>query len=230
MSISIIIPTYNEANNIARTVEHLRKHGGTSVLEILVVDGGSTDDTVRLATGAGAQVLISPEKGRAAQMNFGAQHSTGEVLYFVHADTLPPVSFVQEIESACEQGWQLGNFRYRFDSESWLLRFNASFTRLPYMFCQGGDKTLFVRRKLFFDLCGYDPRFVIMEEYDFFRRAQKAGHQWVVLPPPCLVSARKYEKNSWLRVQIANVVVFNLWALGLAQPPTLKRIYGTLLA
>jgi rSAM/selenodomain-associated transferase 2 len=230
MRISIIIPTFNEAENIAATVRYLQKHGGMGICEIIVVDGGSTDDTVSLASEVGAQVCVSPEKGRGPQMNFGVQNSQGDVLYFVHADTRPPETFVQDIEKACMQGWTLGNFRYRFDSDSWLLCFNASFTRFSFMFCQGGDKTLFVRRELFIELGGYDPRFVIMEEYDFLRRAQKKGHRWVVLPRICIVSARKYKKNSWLRVQIANIVVFNLWVWRLAEPPTLKRIYGALLA
>jgi len=230
MTLSIIIPTFNEAPNIARTVSHLRKHGGAVPPEILVVDGGSTDHTAQCAAAEGAQVLFSPEKGRAQQMNFGAQNSRGDVLYFVHADTLPPETYLRDIERACASGYQLGNFRYQFDSDRWLLRLNAAFTRLPFMFCQGGDKTLFVQRELFVTLGGYDPQFVIMEEYDFFRRARKFGHRWVVSPQECLVSARKYTKNSWLRVQFANIVVFNLWAFGLAKPPLLKRIYSLLLA
>lgn len=229
MHISIIIPTFNEAQNIPKTVAHLQRHGGSAVCEILVVDGGSTDTTVQAARTSGATVLVSPQKGRAQQMNFGAQNSRGEVLYFIHADTLPPQTYVQDIQAACAQGWAMGNFRYRFDSNRWLLRFNAAFTRFSFMFCQGGDKTLFVQRDLFWALGGYDPRFVIMEEYDFLRRAKKSGYDWVVLPRECLVSARKYEKNSWLRVQFANIVVFNLWALGLAEPPTLKKVYGLLL-
>lgn len=230
MDISIIIPTYNEAQHISRTVTHLRKYSRANVIEILVVDGGSTDETVTLAASAGALVLQAPEKGRAIQMNYGARHSRGAVLYFVHADTLPPDTYVQDIENACAKGWQIGNFRYRFDSKSLLLRFNAFFTQFSFMFCQGGDKTLFVHRDLFFSLGGYDTRYVVMEEYDFLRRAKKAGFQWVVLPCPCLVSARKYEYNSWLKVQLANIVVFNLWAFQLAAPSVLKRIYHAMLA
>lgn len=229
MTISIIIPVYNESGNIARTVAYLRQHGGRDVVEICVVDGGSTDDTVQQATEAGATVLLSPEKGRAAQMNFGAQLCRGDVLYFVHADSLPPPNFVRQIAQAIQQGWMLGNFRYRFDSDSRMLRFNAWFTRFSWMFCQGGDKTLFVVRSFFESLGGYDPYYVIMEEYDFFRRARKAGQRWVVMPDECVVSARKYGQRSWLKVQVANLVVFNLWSMRLASPAALDKIYKRLL-
>jgi rSAM/selenodomain-associated transferase 2 len=230
MDISIIIPTYNEAANIGKTVERLRANGGACIREILVVDGGSTDETVRIATEAGAKVLLCPEKSRAAQMNLGAARSQGELLYFVHADVCVPDDYVSQIATAVSQGWKMGNFRYRFDSNSWLLRFNASFTRFPFMFCQGGDKTLFVDRDLFFELGGYDPAHIIMEEFDFMKRAAKEGYKWIVMPSTCVVSARKYKKNSWLKVQIANILVFNMWNFGLAKPPVLKRIYGWMLA
>lgn len=229
MDISIIIPTLNEAENIGKTVAFLRRHGGAAIREILVVDAGSTDETIRVAEEAGAQILHCTEKSRAAQMNLGAAKSSGGILYFVHADVQAPEHFVAEIETAYLKGWKMGNFRYRFNSNNWLLRFNASFTRFPFMFCQGGDKTLFVERELFFALGGYDLQYIIMEEYDFMRRAAKAGYKWVVMPGVCVVSARKYEKNSWLKVQMANILVFNMWQFRLAKPPALKRIYRWML-
>lgn len=229
MNLSVIIPTLNEASNIVNTISTLQRHGGSHILEILVVDGGSTDDTVQLAESCGARVLFSKEKSRAAQMNMGAEHSQGEILYFVHADTIAPQTFAAEIQNAMARGVEMGCFRYKFDSPSWLLRINAYFTRFHFLFCQGGDKTFFIRRKLFFEIGQYDTKHIIMEEYDFLRRAQKRGHQLVVLPCECLVSARKYAHNSWLRVQIANALVFNLWAWGGARPETLKAVYRRIL-
>lgn len=230
MKISVIIPALNEEKGIERTVQHLRWFGSDDLLEILVIDGGSTDNTVRAAASAGATVLVSPEKGRAAQMNFGAKQSKGEVLYFVHADTIPPETFAGEILKALSGNEvDMGCFSYRFESPSLMLRINSFFTRLPFMFCQGGDKTFFIKRSLFFELGAYDLKHVIMEEYDFLRRARKAGYKLAVLPQKCLVSARKYENNSWLRVQLANMVVYNLWSWNLAHPEQLKVVYRRML-
>ena len=230
MKISVIIPALNEEHGISRTIQHLRWYGGDDLLEVLVVDGGSSDNTTRAAESAGAKVLISPEKGRAAQMNFGAQQSKGDVLYFVHADTIPPETFAAEIFNALsEKDVHMGCFSYRFESPSLMLRINSFFTRLPFMFCQGGDKTFFIKRSLFFELGAYDLKHVIMEEYDFLRRARKSGYKLAVLPQKCIVSARKYENNSWLRVQLANLVVYNLWSWNLARPEKLKVMYRKML-
>lgn len=229
MQISVIIPALNEARHIGKTIRHIRQHGGRLVAEVIVVDGGSSDGTAQLAREAGATVITSPQKGRGAQIDFGARQSRGVVLYFVHADTLPPATFAADIEAALSKGWLMGNFQYCFDSKNLLLRLNASFTRFRWFFTQGGDRTFFIRRETYFGLGGYDPTFVVMEEYDFLRRAKRAGYDFTILPCKCTVSARKYERNSWLRVQIANLVAYNLWARGLATPQRVKEVYGRML-
>lgn len=229
MKISVILPTYNEARHIAHTVEHLRVTGGNFLSEIIVADGGSTDGTLELAEGAGAVLVRCSSKGRGPQLNEGAERATGDVLYFVHADVLPPSTWATDIQTALDNGCVIGNFQYRFDKSGLLLRFSELFTRLPWLFCQGGDKTLFIRREVFFQLVGFDSEYVIMEEYEFLRRARKRGYQWRTLPCNCLVSARKYERNSWLRVQIANFIVYNMWAWGLAHPSRLRELYWRIL-
>lgn len=208
--LSIIIPTYNEAAHIERLVRYLKQEGGDLVSEILVVDGGSHDDTATLAQHAGAKVLHSPVCSRAAQMNLGAKHANESVLYFVHADAFPPAGFARDIQEALEAGYQMGCFRYRFDSPRAILKFNAWFVRFQFLWCQGGDKTFFIRREVFDSFGGYDERFVVMEEYDFLQKAMKK-HRLRIIPRDVVVSARKYEKNSWLRVQLANATAFTLF-------------------
>ena len=150
-------------------------------------------------------------------------------MYFVHADTLPPPTFAIDLVEALSHGWQMGNFQYSFDSQRPLLRLNAFFTRFRWFFTQGGDRTFFILRRTYFELGGYDPSCVLMEEYDFLRRARKAGYNFIVLPGRCLVSARKYEQNSWLRVQIANLIAYNLWARGRMEPHRLRALYYRIL-
>lgn len=229
MGISVIIPVLNEAAQIERLVAYILQHGGDEIQEVIVADGGSTDQTVNLAQGAGATILHT-STGRAVQMNAAAAIARGTILYFVHADTLPPTTFAQNIKDALENGWEMGCFRYQFDISSRMLRFNAWFTQFDFLFCQGGDKTFFIPANLFHQLGRYDESYIIMEEYDFLKRAFKQGIPFVVLPENALVSARKYQNRSWLKVQIANVVVFNLWRFNLASPARLFSLYKRLLS
>jgi rSAM/selenodomain-associated transferase 2 len=227
--ISIIIPVLNEAACIGPQIAYLQQQGGDAVADIIVVDGGSTDATVAIAQAAGALVLHHPVQSRAAQMNCGARAAQGALLYFVHADTKPPEHFAADIVQALERENQLiGCYRYYFDSPRLLLKINAYFNRFHWLSCQGGDKTLFIRAADFAALGGYDEQYVIMEEYDFLRRALQRGFHLTVLPAYAVVSARKYEHNSWLRVQVANFAVFNLWKWGV-EPTRLRILYRQML-
>ena len=223
MNVSVVIPTLNEAANIERLLHFFKQYGGPNVLEVWVVDGGSTDDTVSIAQTQGAKTLHCSTKSRAAQMNLGARHAKGEVLYFVHADTLPPQSFAEDILTALHSGYSMGCFRYRFDSPSWFLKCNAWFTRFHSLACQGGDKTFFILATVFAELGGYDEKYVVMEEYDFIQRARKK-YLTPTLPKNAIVSARKYQNNAYFKVQFANLLVFNLFRWGVS-PVQLKKIY-----
>jgi glycosyltransferase involved in cell wall biosynthesis len=194
------------------------------VSQIIVVDCGSTDQTKTLVLNH-AQVIFLESKvqSRAAQMNMGARAATGDLLYFVHADTIPPNLFWVHILEATAQGVQLGCFRYRFRSTSLMLRINAWFTQFRWLWCQGGDKTLFIKKEDFDRLGGYDEYYTIMEEYDLLRRALP-GIKYQVLPHYASVSARKYDHNSWLRVQLANARVFQMFRNG-ARPEDMKITY-----
>lgn len=222
MKVSIIVPVLNEAANIERLIKRLQEGGNGAIAELLVIDGSSNDDTVQRAKNAGATVLVAPCRGRALQMNYGAQFATGDVFYFVHGDTLPPENYMDDLHSAVNEGFPLGCFRFRFESSHPLLRINAYMTRFNYLWCRGGDQTLFVTRKLFDELQGYSEDYVIMEEYDFIRRA-RARYSFKIIPKEVLVSARKYHANGYFRVQVANFIVFNMFRFGFPQ----QRILNT---
>jgi rSAM/selenodomain-associated transferase 2 len=215
MKISIIIPAFNEDQNIGLLVAFLRMHADTET-EIIVVDGGSSDQTSESAKKAGATVVDSPAKGRAAQMNYGASIAVGDVFYFVHADTFPPITFIKDIHNAVAHGFQLGRYRTRFLSSMPLLKINEWVTRFDLFICMGGDQTLFVTRKLFQQVNGFNNDMLIMEEYEFCIRAREKG-KYKIMSGAALVSARKYEHNSWLQVLKANHQVVNMYKKGVAQ-------------
>lgn len=226
MQISIIIPTLNEAENIGRLVTRLIHGSENKINEVIVVDGGSTDATRALAEKAGATVLLSPKKGRAAQMNFGARYATGELLYFVHGDTLPPECYMPRIQKAVKEGYPMGCFWFEFDSPRWWFKIHNWLTHFDMISFRGGDQSLFVTRKIYDEMKGYKDDFLIMEEYDFIIRARKK-YTFKIIPKPVIVSARKYDTNNYFRVQLANVVVFNMFFLGFSQKQlanTYKRL------
>jgi rSAM/selenodomain-associated transferase 2 len=213
MGISIIIPVYNEAAEIGGLVDYLYHHGGAAVQEIIVSDAGSTDGTAALAEEADAIVLQCPQKGRAVQMNHAAAVAKGDVLYFVHADTLPPTHFHRDIRLAVAAGYAMGRYRSRYDTRDWRMRFNAWFTRFDWLMCMGGDQTLFVTADLFARTGGFNPSYLIMEEYEFCSRARQQA-RYKIFPHAALISARKYKGRSWWQVQKANYTAMQLYKKG----------------
>jgi len=218
MAISIIIPTYNEESSILDLLKHLsdgiKSHSDT---EILVIDGGSTDKTVELVNGGGYKSINSDRKGRAAQMNVGAEAAKNDVLYFVHADSFPPASFVDDIEESLNKGFQSGCYRYKFDNyPTPLLRINAYCTRYDRIMARGGDQTLFITRSLFNQLGGFREDYRIMEDYDLIAKIQNAS-RFRIIQKDATVSSRKYDENGYFRVQIANLTVFMMYFAGASQ-------------
>ena len=216
MTISIIIPTYNESALIEKLVTYLISHGGRSLLEVIISDGGSTDDTMRIAEMAGATAILSPDKGRASQMNYGAGIAKGDVFYFIHADCYPPTTFVKDIMLAINNNNDLGRYRTRFDSDKWILKFNAWLTRFDLFVCMGGDQTLFIKKYLFEKCKGFKSEMKIMEEYEFCKRARQHG-RYTILKGMALISARKYNRNGWLSVQFANAKIISMYHKGATQ-------------
>jgi rSAM/selenodomain-associated transferase 2 len=220
--LTVIIPTLNEADRIGPLVSYLRER---TTAPIWIADSPQTNDhTAEVALAAGAQVWSCPQSGRAAQMNYVANKASTDLLYFIHADTFPPATFMKRILLAIERGVDFGYFSYRFDSRHPLLWFNSRATRMDGLFAGGGDQTLFIRRTVFEQLGGFDESLMLMEDFDLVRRARRAGYRHQLIREDALVSARKYDKNSWLRVNLVNLWVFTAAHLGVTQD-RLVRIY-----
>ncbi len=221
MKISIIIPTYNEAENIEKIISYLLRIEQKKNIEIIVADGGSTDNTIELAKQNGAIAIVSSIKGRAGQMNHGIDFATGDILYFIHADSRPPLSYFTDIENAVNKGFNCGCYRSKFDSNNFLLKINSFFTRLNVLFCRGGDQTIFVTRVLFEKVGPYKNEMLIMEDYDFLARIRKQG-KFKLFNKATVFSARKYDDNSWLKVQKANLKIVRMYKNGKSQEEMLE--------
>ena len=226
MRLNVIIPTLNESVNLNVLLDRMKAGACERDVEIMVVDGGSSDDTCAIASKH--RVLVyKTVAGRAHQMNLGANKSKAEVLYFVHADTLPPLSYYDDIKEALDKGADLGCYRFKFDSSHLLLKLNAYFTRYNSLWCRGGDQSLFVRTDVFNALGGYRDDEVIMEEYTLLKKAMRRFN-FMVMQKGILVSARKYQNNGYFRVQFANMVAFHMHRLG-AESEKILQTYRTLI-
>lgn len=199
-SISIIIPVLNEALHLEELICALRSSAVTDkVIEIITVDGGSTDGSMEIACANGAKVLRSA-RGRAIQMNAGAREAKGDLLYFLHADSLPPKAFDQWILKANKKEPCAGCFRLKFDSHHWFLNFFAWCTRINIPLCRGGDQSLFIPREWFEKLGGYNEDYRIYEDNHFIGKVYR-HYSFCVLKPKITTSARRYDQQGIYRLQ-----------------------------
>jgi rSAM/selenodomain-associated transferase 2 len=219
MKISVIIPALNEARAILPCLYSVRNQQGE--FEIVVIDGGSVDGTVE-AVRPHARVVHS-ERGRAVQMNSGARQSTGEVLLFLHADShLPPRAFPLLEQALADPRIVGGTFRLRFNSEKFLLRLIAFFSRFEFRYFHYGDQGIFARRWVFEQLHGF-AEIPFMEDIDFLQRLRKIGRV-TLLNQPITTSARRFLERGIIRQQVTNIILVISYLLG-AKPQNLKKWY-----
>ncbi|KAA3631114.1 MAG: glycosyltransferase [Bacteroidetes bacterium] len=229
MSISVIIPTCNESLRIGRLVDFMSTFGGDLVKEIIVVDALATNDNTLAQVPQGKAIGIKSEATcRAVQMNEGARQATGDILYFVHADVFPPKSYARDIFRSLSKDIDYGFFSYEFNSKNRLLKINSYFTRFPNLFTGGGDQTFFIRTSLFKTMGGFNEEVIMMEDFELYKRLKRAKLKCQIINNPVLVSARKYENNSYLKVNFINLVTMILFKLGFPLE-RLKRFYSTAL-
>jgi len=212
--ISVIIPALNEQARIASAI---RSAQGGGDVEIIVVDGHSTDDTAGVARSCGVTVLMTSPPGRARQMNAGAAQATGQWLLFLHADTLLPPAYDRCIRRLLsEQGIVGGAFCLKIDTPGWFLRFLEKTVNLrsrwlgrPY-----GDQGIFLAAELFERLEGYAD-LPIMEDFVLIGRLRRYGRVCVA-SKPVVTSGRRWANKGVFRATLLNQIVTVAYCLGVS--------------
>lgn len=230
MKLSIIIPVYNEQDNLVKRLSFLCEQANKNNIEIIVANSPETSDNSPEICKSHAKVtfLNVPKKGRASQMNFGASKANGDVLLFLHADVQLPEDFYHQIKEKISKGFKVGFFAYKFDKSTALLNFNSKFTTKDGLFAGGGDQCQFFVKEIFEKLGGYNEEFCIMEDFEMIDRVRKQKISFSIIQSRATVSARKYDNNSWLKVNLINGYVFLMYKLGF-HPTKLRKTYKALL-
>ena len=217
--ISVIIPAFDEENSIALS---LASTGDRLDIQRIVVDGGSSDRTVELARACGAEVLRSP-KGRAKQMNRGAEAATGKVLIFLHADTRLPSGFDDHVRRLLAgPGVSAGAFRLRLDAPflrfriiEGLANWRSRSMEMPY-----GDQAIFVKASLFREVGGF-PDVPVMEDVELIRHLRKKG-RIAIADVPAVTSARRWMAHGFCQTTLIHQVLLGAYFLGVS-PSRLAR-------
>jgi rSAM/selenodomain-associated transferase 2 len=222
MRISVIVPVLNEEKSIAATLIELQR---LKPDEMIVVDGGSSDETREICQRFGIKLYLS-RAGRAAQMNFGAQWATGDVLVFLHADTRLPLSAFDDIRTALQDSKVLGGrFDLQLDNPRPLLKLVGFMISLRSRLSKvgTGDQAIFVRREIFQELGGY-PDIPLMEDVELSRALKHRGAV-ACLRSRVTSSARRWETEGIWRTILKMWTLKSLYLLGIS-PVLLKRYYG----
>ena len=219
--ISVIIPVLNDAEALDLALSSTQDCTG---VELIVVDGGSSDESAEVALSRGVKILHSPP-GRARQMNTGAEVAEGEFLVFLHADTRLPEGFDHHVRRILTQaGVAAGAFQLQIDAPSVRLRLieKAANWRSQYLQMPYGDQAIFLRAELFREMGGF-PDLPIMEDFELIRRLKGRG-RIVIAPAAVLTSARRWERLGAVRTTLINQLMILGFYLGF-EPSRLARWY-----
>ena len=195
--ISIIIPIYNEAENIEKLIENLEKI--KNHCEILFIDGGSSDGSDKIIE-KNFKLIYSSKKGRANQMNYGASLAKGDILLFLHGDSFLEDKAINEIYRIIDKGYKVGCFRIKFDSRNILMKVCGLMSNLRVVLrnIAFGDQGIFIRRDYFYELGGF-LEIPLMEDYQLSMDIKKDKEKIALARRKIITSERRFVKNGRLK-------------------------------
>ena len=219
--ISVIIPTLNEELTLEKSLISARN---SRDVEIIVSDGGSLDKTVAIAKRLADKVISSPA-GRGMQLNRGADASSGDILLFLHADSILPEGWDDLVRETLNDArisggafsFALSRGSLPFSFISFMANFRSRFFKLPY-----GDQAIFVRREIFEKLGGF-REILIMEDLELVKSIGRCGTV-KILNLPVITSSRRWDKEGWIKTILRNQLLLFLYHLGVS-PERLYRFY-----
>ena len=218
--LSVIIPTLNEEKYIGQLLQTLVKNSFEG-LQIIVVDGGSQDDTLKIVKGFHSVICIDARRGRSSQMNIGAKVAENGYLLFLHADTHLKDTLVSSLPRLITKT-KAGAFSMKFDEASTWLKIYAWFTQWNWTAFTYGDQGLLVEKSLFNEIGGFKD-ISLLEDLDIVQRLKKKV-TFTKFKEEIITSARRFKKNGAIRQQLLNVIIVVSFYLGF-KPDFLARYY-----
>ncbi|WP_017293563.1 TIGR04283 family arsenosugar biosynthesis glycosyltransferase [Geminocystis herdmanii] len=223
INLSVIIPVINEEKNLIKILANLKKYPD---IEFIFVDGGSQDNTVKLIKQANFKVILSPILRRSYQMNLGAENAQGEILLFLHGDTLLPPNYHQIIKEIVNQkDFILGAFTLNIDNKKSIFRLleimvnvRSNYLSLPY-----GDQGIFLKKEVFEQLGKYQD-IAIMEDFELVKKAQKHGKIYLA-KSAVTTSSRRWDKLGIIKTTLINQLIIMGYYLKIS-PEKLALFYG----
>lgn len=225
--LTVIIPSHEPLSVVEEFLPSIcASSSGSFPVSILIVDSRFQPDVQSFCEGIGVKYESASKACRAVQLNYGALHSDGKNLFFLHLDSTLPVNYDLLIEDAFQKGADSGCFRMKFSPSTNFLNFWAYFTRFHWRFARGGDQGLFVKRTALNQMGGY-KNWPVMEDIQICHELEKSG-VFKIIEEPITTSSRKYERYGQVYLQAVFSALMLLFWVGL-KPELLNKIYKRLL-